>query len=296
MARYLLKLAYEGTEFSGWQAQHKAGVEVEALRTVQSIVQRAVREAIREPAVLVGASRTDAGVHAAGQVAAFTRSDDPDAPGAPEPSLLPAINSRLPEDVLALECRRVRACFDPISDASAKGYRYTIRDGAAKPLWDRRFVHHVQLRPGEALDVDAMRSAAIRLVGQHDFGAFAKAGHGRKTTMRTVHACDVTRQDDGRITIDVSGNGFLHNMVRIVAGTLVEIGKGRIDASRIDGALRAGDRTLAGPTLGPTGLRLEWIEYPPEVLDPNLPPRERHPPPACGRGEGEGDMFNTHDA
>jgi len=277
MARFLLRLAYEGTEFSGWQAQHKGGVEVETLRTVQSVVQRAVREATREPAVVVGASRTDAGVHAAGQVAAFTRSDDPEAPGAPEASLLAAINARLPEDVLALECRRVRGCFEPISDARAKGYRYTIRDGAAKPLWDRRFVHHVQLRPGDALDVDAMRAAALRLVGEHDFAAFAKAGHGRKTTVRTVHACGVARQDDGRITIDIAGNGFLHNMVRIVAGTLVEVGKGRMDAARLDDALRTGDRTLAGPTLGPTGLRLEWIEYPPETLDPALPARRRVP-------------------
>ncbi len=277
MARYLLRLAYEGTEFSGWQAQHKGGIENESVRTVQSLVQRAVREATREPATVVGASRTDAGVHAAGQVAAFTRSDDPDAPGAPEESLLPAINSRLPEDVLALECRRVRPCFEPISDAAAKGYRYTIRDGASKPLWDRRFVHHVQMRPGGALDVEAMRAAALHLVGEHDFGAFAKAGHGRKSTVRTVHACNVLRHEDGRITIDISGNGFLHNMVRIVAGTLVEVGKGRMTPGRIDDALRTGDRTLAGPTLGPTGLRLEWIEYPPDVLDPTLPARERVP-------------------
>lgn len=286
MARYLLRLAYEGTAFSGWQTQHKAGVEVESIRTVQSAVQRAVREAVREPAIVVGASRTDAGVHAAGQVASFDRSDDPEAPGAPEESLLAAINARFPTegDVLALECRRVRPCFQPISDARAKGYRYTLREGALRPLWDRRFVHHVRLRPGDALDLDAMRAAATRLVGEHDFAAYAKAGHGRKTTVRTVHACEVTRHDDGRITIDISGNGFLHNMVRIVAGTLVDAGKGKISPQRIDDSLRTGERALAGPTFPPWGLRLEWIDYPPETLDPDLPPRERvpfvHPDPS----------------
>ncbi len=277
MARYLLRLAYEGTGFSGWQMQHKAGVEVESIRTVQALVQRAVREAIREPAILVGASRTDAGVHAAGQVAAFNRSDDPDAPGAPEASLLAAINARLPQDILALECRRVRPCFEPISDAVAKGYRYLVHDAYERPLWDRAFVHRVQLRPGESLDVDAMRAVAARLVGEHDFAAFAKAGHGRKSTVRTVHACEVVRRDDGRIAIDISGNGFLHNMVRIVAGTLVDAGKGKSSPERLDEALRTGDRRLAGPTLSAAGLRLEWIEYPPEVLDPSLPARERVP-------------------
>lgn len=295
MARHLLRLAYEGTEFSGWQAQHQAGVEVESVRTVQSVVQRAVREAVREPVVVVGASRTDAGVHAAGQVAAFTRSDDPDAPGAPDESLLAAINARLPEDVVALECRRVRPCFQPISDPVMKGYRYTIRDGDARPLWDRRFVHFVRLRPGERLNVEAMAAAAGRIVGEHDFAAFAKAGHGRKSTVRTVHACEVTRHDDGRITIDVSGNGFLHNMVRIIAGTLVDAGRGRSSPERVDEALRTGDRRLAGPTLSPEGLRLEWIEYPPEVLDPSLPARERTPFPAGGRGDGGDDMFTDQD-
>ena len=277
MARYLLRLAYEGTDFSGWQMQHEAGVEIESIRTVQAIVQRAVREAIREPAVLVGASRTDAGVHAAGQVAAFTRSDDPDAPGAKEDSLLAAINARLPPDILATECRRVRPCFQPISDAVAKGYRYLLHDAPERPLWDRTLVHRVHLRPGESLNVEAMRVVASRLVGEHDFAAFAKAGHGRKSTVRTVHACDVTRTDDGRIAIDISGNGFLHNMVRIVAGTLVDAGKGRFTPERLDESLRTGDRRLAGPTLSPTGLRLEWVEYPPEVLDPALPPRDRVP-------------------
>lgn len=275
MARFLLKLAYDGTDFSGWQIQTREGAEVESVRTVQAIVRRAVREAIREPVHIQGASRTDAGVHAAGQVAAFTRSDAPDRVGAPDESLLAAINARLPEDIVALECFPVRACFQPISDASSKGYRYSLRDGGGRPLWDRRFVHHVQMRPGASLDVDAMREGAALLVGEHDFAAFAKAGHGRKTTVRTVHACEVVRQDDGRITIDISGNGFLHNMVRIVAGTLVEMGKGRMGAERVAEALRSGDRTLAGPTLPPTGLRLEWIEYPPEVLDPTLAARER---------------------
>jgi tRNA pseudouridine38-40 synthase len=295
VARFLLKLAYDGTDFSGWQIQTREGAEVESVRTVQAIVRRAVREAIREPVHIQGASRTDSGVHAAGQVAAFTRSDAPDRVGAPDGSLLAAINARLPEDITALECFPVRPCFQPISDASSKGYRYSLRDGGDRPLWDRRFVHHVRLRPGASLDVDAMREGAALLVGEHDFAAFAKAGHGRKTTVRTVHACEVARQDDGRITIDISGNGFLHNMVRIIAGTLVELGNGRMVVGRVAEALRGADRTLAGPTMPPRGLRLEWITYPPEVLDPTLAARERAEWDGGAGGAGSG-VVDTEEA
>jgi tRNA pseudouridine38-40 synthase len=231
-----------------------------ALRTVQHCVEQAVREVVREPVELVGASRTDAGVHAKGQVAAFTCSEEawPAERGAA--SLLRAINSRLPEDVLVVHAEIAHPGFDPIGDCVRKAYSYSIRTGRDRPLFDRAFVHWVH----DALDLPAMRAAAATLVGEHDFAGFAAAGHGRKSTVRTLIACEVLEgATPGVVRIEVVGNGFLYNMVRIIAGTLVEVGRGRMDAGDAARALATKDRRDAGPTLPPTGLCLEWIEYPP---------------------------------
>jgi len=263
MPRYRLTIAYDGTDFHGWQRQEApdvpggAGGDTarEGLRTVQDVLERAVRFVVREPITILGASRTDAGVHARAQTAAFTCSDERTGP--PDERLSDAINSRLPEDALVVDARRTREDFDPISDCVAKGYRYLIHAHRRRPLWDRRFVHHV----AHDLDAEAMAGAAGAFVGEHDFAAFAKAGHGRQTTVRTVHGCGVARVNEEVIAIDVSGAGFLHNMVRIMAGTLVEVGRGRLTRADIEGALATGDRRRAGPTLPPTGLCLEWIRY-----------------------------------
>ncbi len=286
MPRYRLTIAYDGTRFHGWQKQAGEGVEEQnagalevnpsegaeraagaelsdealvgaapALRTVQSVVERAVRLTVRERVRVLGASRTDSGVHARGQVAAFTCADDRRGP--PEERLAEAMNARLPEDVMVTECARARDDFDPIGDCESKGYRYSLRVGRHRPLWDRWFVHHVR----EELDDGLMRAVAARLVGEHDFAAFAKAGHGRLSTVRRVLTCDVSRPRGDRIEIEVSGTGFLHNMVRIIAGTLVDAGKGKLSAAEVDEALRTGDRRMAGPTLPAGGLCLEWIRY-----------------------------------
>jgi len=273
----MLKIAYDGTDFHGWQRQEpkRAGVtearsgdgprlldplpddpERVSLRTVQHVVQEAVGRVLGRPVTLRGASRTDAGVHAKAQVAAFMREDMERGPG--DERLAMAINSRLPDDVVVREARQTRDDFDPIGDCLGKGYRYSLRVGPERPLWDRFFVQHVH----QELDAGAMRTAAALLVGEHDFAAFAKAGHGRETTVRTVYACEVVQEDETKIAIDVSGSGFLHNMVRIIAGTLVEVGRGRLTSEDVSEALRTGDRRRAGPTLPPRGLCLEWIDYP----------------------------------
>ncbi len=337
MPRYKLTIAYDGTDFCGWQKQEppdiarpdggdgdrlRAHVDPSltaapgrlALRTIQGVVENAVRYVVREPVIVMGSSRTDAGVHARGQVAAFSCSpleetptptdavqDAPASGGSEQPAtgtlvtdarhsgwpvargtdrLLRALNGRLPEDVVITSCEAVHNEFDPISDTVSKAYSYLLHvaapvthhaDGSSttgfRPIFDRRFVHHVH----DALDVKAMQAAAACIVGEHDFSSFAAAGHGRLTTVRTVFTCsatDVTDQYDARsllgarrIRIDVSGSGFLYNMVRIIAGTLVEVGRGRMDASAIPGIIEARDRTKAGPTLPPTGLCLEWIRY-----------------------------------
>lgn len=282
-SRYFLKIAYDGTDFHGWQRQEPLRANIMAsgsgdlprvmdpvddapervsLRTVQHVVQEAVVRVLGQPVTIRGASRTDAGVHARAQVATFVR--EREAIGPADDKLVEAINSRLPDDVLVREARRVRDDFDPIGDCLGKGYRYRLHTGRQRPLWDRRYVHHVR----EELDADAMREAAALFVGEHDFAAFAKAGHGRESTVRTVFACEVARQGDAGVSIDVSGGGFLHNMVRIIAGTLVEVGRGRLTGDDIIAALTTGDRRCAGPTLPPTGLCLEWIDYPEPGTEP----------------------------
>lgn len=307
MPRYKLTVAYDGTDYCGWQRQEPPApppdarpadqqpsrpnpAKVEAgsitgedgrerlvLRTVQHTLEQAVAAVVRQPVTLTGASRTDAGVHARGQVAAFTCAGDEES-GAGWPlrrgcdRLLRALNGRLPDDVLVTACEPVSEDFDPIRGAERKGYSYLLHvspppphGSGLRPMWDRRYVHHVW----ESLNVGAMQQAAAGLVGEHDFAGFAAAGHGRQTTVRRVISCTVASVEPpagsgtgvSRVRIDVEGTGFLWNMVRIIAGTLVDVGRGRIDADRIGAILASRDRTQAGPTLPPTGLCLEWIAY-----------------------------------
>ncbi|HLO40907.1 MAG TPA: tRNA pseudouridine synthase A, partial [Phycisphaerales bacterium] len=191
MPRYKLTIAYDGTDFCGWQkqepllehAQHTGSMKhIEssltpgspgrvALRTVQAVVEKAVREVVREEIILFGASRTDSGVHAKGQVAAFTTTDDPGriARGSGWPidrgvePLLRAINGRLPDDVLITAAQLVAPPFDPVGDCTSKGYSYTIHASRTRPLWDRRHVHQVW----EPLDLALMQRAADLIVGEH---------------------------------------------------------------------------------------------------------------------------------
>jgi len=265
--RYRMTIAYDGTDFFGWQQQFQP-IEGAApdpitgekprteMRTVQSVVRAAVRSVIREPVQVQGASRTDSGVHARCQTAAFTTTDDRIGP--PDEKLMLAINSRLPEDVLVTACERTRDDFDPTSDCIRKGYRYRIYASPTRPLWERREVYHLR----RAVDHEAMHGAAEHLVGTHDFESIASTHHGRESTIRTLHHCSVTRLDEHNLQIDVAGDGFLYNMVRILAGTLVEVGIGKTEPDAIPEILAAKDRRRAGPTLPPEGLCLMWAQYP----------------------------------
>ncbi|MEL6797453.1 MAG: tRNA pseudouridine(38-40) synthase TruA [Planctomycetota bacterium] len=272
MPRYKLTIAYDGTDYCGWQKQEPPDPERPGerttLRTVQGVVEDAAREVLREPGlVLTGASRTDSGVHALGQVAAFTSEPDASAGvGWPEDRgtdrLVKALNSKLPRDVLIRDAELVADDFEPIGGATSKEYTYTIVSGEPRPLWDRRYVWHTWYE----LDLERMREAAKHLVGEHDFAAFAQINHGRKTTVRTIFACDVeqpgtTNPDEQRFVVRVSGSGFLYNMVRIVAGTLMEVGRRRIEPGDIPAIIESKDRRRAGVTLPPTGLRLAWVRY-----------------------------------
>lgn len=251
MPRYKLLVAYDGTDFHGWQKQHPP--EVEPLRTVQGVVEEAVRVVVREPVNLLGASRTDSGVHARGQVAAFTTET-----AIPRARLPRAINSRLPDDVQIVRAQQVPDSFNPISDAVEKAYRYRIAHGGGRrPLFDRHYTTWVH----EALDVERMQEAAAHFAGEHDFASLTRLHHGRESTVRTITSCSVTASSRHRLRIDVSGNGFLWNMVRILAGTLAEVGRGRIEPAAIPGVIAARDRTAAGVTMPPEGLCLMWIRY-----------------------------------
>ena len=247
--RYKMVVAYDGSAFHGWQKQEPP--DQEPLRTVQGELQSAMQRLLGQRLILTGASRTDAGVHAQGQVVHFDATVR-----IPIERLAHAINGRLPDDIDVRHVLVVPQSFESISGAKNKQYRYRLYNTRSKPLGLRDQVFHCWV----PLNIDRMQDAAKRLIGTYDFEGFASAGHGRTSTIRTIYDCHIEHQDH-LVDIVVSGNGFLWNMVRIIAGTLVEVGRGHFQSDRINEILKTADRQLAGPTLPPTGLTLEWIRY-----------------------------------
>jgi tRNA pseudouridine38-40 synthase len=251
--RFLLTIAYDGSGFHGWQKQEPP--DKPALRTVQGVLEDVLQRLLGQRLSLLGASRTDAGVHALGQRGQF----DAVCP-IPVERLAEAINSRLPKDVEVRDVTVVHDHFDVINMVRSKQYCYRIHNTTQRPLEKRLFVWHGWI----PLDVDRMNNAAHRLVGTHDFGGFAAAGHGRLSTVRSIFNCWVQRDEPGKgneVHMVVEGDGFLYNMVRIIAGTLVEVGRGHFEPDVIDKIIKAADRAMAGPTLPPEGLWLQWIKY-----------------------------------
>ncbi len=254
MARFALTVAYEGTDFHGWQRQEPPGQE--PLRTVQGVMDRVVSRVVGEPVLVVGASRTDAGVHALGQVAAFSSTTP-----IPVEKLPLAVTARLPADVQVRSARLVADDFDPISMAIRKRYRYTIEHHPPPehwpPLFDRRTVCSSMYR----LDAERMKLAARHFTGTHDFTSVAHMVHLKESPVRTISSCEVCAEGPHRLRVDIEGNGFLYNMVRIIAGTLIEVGRGRIEPDEIPEILASRDRTRAGDTAPPEGLCLMSIDY-----------------------------------
>lgn len=246
---YKLTLAYDGTPFHGWQRQ--PGVP-----TIQSELEAALVKVAQEPVEVVGSGRTDAGVHARGQVASVHLAR----PWLPI-GLRRALNAVLPAEIRVLEVEPAPAGFDALVHAVGKHYCYQIDDGPVGNLFTRGY----RWKLWSELEVPAMHAAAQHLVGTHDFAGFQSAGSPRLSTVRTLYSLQVSRGRGGDphlVTLDVQGSGFLYQMVRGITGTLVEVGKGNRPPEWVKGVLAAKDRTVAGQNAPAHGLFLECAYYP----------------------------------
>jgi tRNA pseudouridine38-40 synthase len=244
MRNLKLVLSYDGTDFHGWQTQP-------GLRTVQETLEIALAALTGERIRVNASGRTDTGVHAVGQVVNF-RSETKLAVEV----LVRAINAHLPEDVAVREAADAPESFDANRDAKRKLYRYVIHDGPVPDLFLRRYCHHTRYR----LDAAAMARAATCLRGRHDFHSFETDWPNRASSVRTIAHLAVNRFADW-IWLDVEADGFLYNMVRAIAGTLINVGRGYWPESRVAEILNAQDRTQAGPTAPARGLFLMRVLY-----------------------------------
>ena len=242
--RVKLTVAYDGTNYHGWQIQPEGD-------TIEAELNRHLSDLLREEIHVLGASRTDAGVHAMGNVAVFDTTAR-----MPIEKIALAVNTRLPSDIRVQESVHVPDTFHPRFCDTIKTYRYQIWNRPIpNPLVSRYSTYYYY-----ALDADKMHRAAQCLTGEHDFSSFCTAKPDRPNHVRTIYRCDVTRDGD-MITMMISGNGFLYNMVRIIAGTLFQIGGGLIPVEEMSKILEAKDRSRAGDTARPEGLTLMEIEY-----------------------------------
>ena len=276
--RIKLTIEYDGTDFKGWQVQcgGEAGALLdtpsaerspERVRTVQGEIEKALRIIARQPIRIAGASRTDAGVHALGQVASFMLPDDVSTPTA---ELCQAFNGNMDKDVSAVKAEEVDAGFHPQRDATGKVYSYALFTRRERSAYLRRTHWHVRF----ALNYALMREGAKHLIGTHDFTSFASKlaetqarreedGKQALETVREVRRIDVIEDVNipGCVLIKVEGSGFLYQMVRTIVGSLVDVGRGFRPPEWLGEALAARDRRKAGPTAPPHGLCLEKVFY-----------------------------------
>ena len=248
--RYMITVAYDGTDYCGWQIQPN-GI------TIEQVLNEALTELMKQPVRIIGASRTDSGVHALGNVAVFDAETT-----IPGDRICFALNALLPEDIRVVASREVDPGFHPRYTDSRKTYEYRIQNGRIPYPTRNRYTHFT----GCPLDLEAMREGAAFLVGKHDFKSFCAAATSVKTTVRNVLSIDIRKEiltDPGapEIVIEITGEGFLYNMVRIIAGTLIKVGLHVYPPEHVGEILEARDRDRAGETAPAKGLLLKSITF-----------------------------------
>lgn len=245
MKNYKITVQYDGTRYKGWQVQKATDA------TIQGKLQNVLLKLAGHPVEVIGSGRTDAGVHAAGQVANFHI----DAHFTME-EIWDNLNEFLPEDIAVTEITEVDERFHSRYNAVSKTYSYRIRTSPVADVFERRFVYHY----GKPLDAGRMRAAAAKLTGTHDFASFCGNKRMKKSTVRTIMDIKILEKDD-EIEISYTGDGFLQNMIRILTGTLIEVGRGEREPESMKEILAAKNRESAGYTAPPQGLRLENVLY-----------------------------------
>ena len=246
MRRIMLIVSYQGTNYCGWQKQKNA-------ITIEETINKAISDLFGTEISVMGASRTDTGVHAKGNVAVFDTENTTIAAD----KIAYALNARLPKDIRIQKSEEVSIDFHPRYDKNRKKYSYKILNNPVEMPIYREYTYHVY----GTLNMGLMRKAAQYLIGEHDFKAFCSVNTQVESTIRTIYDISITKNDDNIISIDIEGNGFLYNMVRIIVGTLLEVGIGKMDVERVKEILDSKDRKNAGPTAPARGLILEWILY-----------------------------------
>ena len=244
MKRVRMVLAYDGTNYCGWQLQPN-GI------TIEEVLNQALSELLREPVAVIGASRTDSGVHAEGAVAVFDTENR-----MPADKICFALNQRLPEDIRVLQSDEVPLTWHPRKQNCVKTYEYRILNRKISMPTRRLYSHFCYFD----MDVEKMQQAAEYLLGEHDFKSFCGAGAQVKTTVRTIYDFQIKKEDD-EICMRITGSGFLYNMVRILAGTLIEVGSGARKPEDMLEIIEAKDRKKAGATAPARGLTLIKIQY-----------------------------------
>ena len=245
MRNIKLTIEYDGKEFNGWQKQPNK-------LNIQGNIEQAISQVTGEIAELNGSGRTDAGVHALGQVANFKTNSN-----IPIEKFAIAINSNLKKSIVIQSAEEVDDRFHSRLSCKKKRYRYIINNSKYGTAIYRNLETHITVK----LDIDKMKKAVKYIEGEHDFKAFKASGTSSKSSVRTIYKAEVIQKENDRIWIELTGNGFLYNMVRIISGTLVEVGLGKIQPQEIEDIIRLGKRENAGKTLPPQGLYLISVEY-----------------------------------
>lgn len=244
MRNIKLTIEYDGTSYGGWQKQKNN-------RTIQQCIEEAIKLLTGEEVELIGSSRTDAGVHAKGMVANFITNSK-----IPSDKFREAINTKLPDDIGIIKSEEVDKNFHSRYDSKGKTYCYTLVNRYEKVCLGRSYVYQVR----DELNYNLMKDAAKYFLGKHDFKAFKTNGSSVKTSVRIISGLELELKGDV-LKIFISADGFLYNMVRIIVGTLIEVGKGKIKPEDIESIIRNGDRSKAGPCVPPNGLVLEKVFY-----------------------------------